>query len=259
MTCPPLQAVNAALSSFEQEELFINAKVEVYTCKKVGEEKRLARQLEQRLAENKDPSKTYDRDTRKKIINLILTMNASFSDYDFSDLEVDDFTRQDPAFVTHNMNKLILDPIDVSSHGFRANFWSTLDDVMGGLKDCEVFSYHAETDECFGEENLWAVLYFFFSKKAKKMAVFSAAATSQQMSSGDDHEAEDVMMEAPKPTGIVDVGLLDWDELGVDANSQRDQWMASSRALQQKQLTPVFSPCIGTQGMAGLVLPALSL
>jgi len=248
LLCPPFQEANAILHNFEHDELVIQAKVEVYSRKKTTEEKRLARQLDQRLAENKESEvfkPVIDRDTRKKIISLILAMNARFPDYDFSDLQIEDFKRIDPMAASQSINNLVLDGVDATHNGFRTAFWKALDQIMEGLKDCEVFSFDSVNDECLGDAKIWGVLYFWYSKKAKKMALFSASATSKYSLSDteSDEEDEDIDMEVPKPTGVVDVGMLDLEELGVRANP-RTQWLAGSlvRGVSDpKQLTPVFS------------------
>ena len=64
------------------------------TGKKAGDDKRLARQLEQRIiteASSATATETplgpmSDPESRRLLISLITTLNASFPDYDFSDV-----------------------------------------------------------------------------------------------------------------------------------------------------------------------------
>mmetsp|Transcript_5761 Transcript_5761/g.13133 ORF Transcript_5761/g.13133 Transcript_5761/m.13133 type:complete len:725 (+) Transcript_5761:416-2590(+) len=81
---------------------------------------------------------------RRLVTDLILTLNASFPDYDFGDAQVSDFCTLSQSEAMHRINKQLSEFAATTDEGrdFLPRFWNSLDDVLfGGLKDCEVYSY----------------------------------------------------------------------------------------------------------------------
>jgi len=109
--------------------------------------------------------------TRKLLINLIHTMNASFADYDFSNLRADQFEHETSRFRAQDViNTLVLTAMDVLHPGFRDNCWKILDEVID-LDKCEIYKYCPDLDSDLGIHKLWAINYFFLNKKQKKTGV----------------------------------------------------------------------------------------
>jgi len=81
---------------------------------------------------------------RRLVTDLILTLNASFPDYDFGDAQVSDFCTLSQPEAMHKINKKLSEFAATTDEGrdFLPRFWTSLDDVLfGGLKDCDVYSY----------------------------------------------------------------------------------------------------------------------
>jgi hypothetical protein len=95
LSVPRLQRLSSLLQHVDLGDHIIHARVEAYSCKAAGDDKRLGKQLERQLSEelaHSPPSMSptmsplgplTDSNTRKLLISLITTMNASFPDYDF--------------------------------------------------------------------------------------------------------------------------------------------------------------------------------
>jgi hypothetical protein len=81
---------------------------------------------------------------RRLMTDLILTLNASFPDYDFGDAQVSDFCTLSTAEAMRRINERLAEFAATTDEGsdFLPKFWNTLDDVLlDGLRDCEVYSY----------------------------------------------------------------------------------------------------------------------
>ena len=81
---------------------------------------------------------------RRLVTDLILTLNASFPDYDFGDAQVSDFCTLSTSEAMRRINEKLGEFAATTNEGrgFIPRFWSALDDVLfHGLEDCEVYSY----------------------------------------------------------------------------------------------------------------------
>ncbi|KAL3760735.1 hypothetical protein ACHAWU_003643 [Discostella pseudostelligera] len=84
---------------------------------------------------------------RRLVTDLILTLNASFPDYDFGDAQVSDFCTLSTSEAMRRINEKLGEFAATTNEGrgFIPRFWAALDDVLfHGLKDCEVYSYAPE-------------------------------------------------------------------------------------------------------------------
>ena len=113
----------------------------------------------------KDPS------VRKRIINLIATMNATFQDYDFSNVKPERFVRhQSYKDIMPVINKNFAEVVEIHNRGFLKILWDALDDAMS-VRECEVFSYLVDDDDPKAVTgDLWSINYFFFNPSMNRMA-----------------------------------------------------------------------------------------
>jgi len=85
--------------------------------KRAGEDKKLSKLLEQQYAEEVASSPSLlgssplgplsESTTRRLLIDLISTMNASFPDHDFSSLRPDQFTRETNVHQVGNLERAV--------------------------------------------------------------------------------------------------------------------------------------------------------
>ncbi|KAJ0408633.1 hypothetical protein P43SY_008980 [Pythium insidiosum] len=191
--------LNSVLSSYVVGDRVIAGKVEAYSCKKAGADKKLAKSLDllyqqelEALALAADatlPPQLYAplsssplgpltaSSTRKLLINLITTMNASFPDYDFSTLRPEQFTKEpDYRIAIQRINHDLAELLDAEQNGFGEKMWESIAESIKP-DECEVYSYIPDMDsDPFSDGNLWSFNYFFYNKNMKKILYFTCMA-----------------------------------------------------------------------------------
>ena len=112
-----------------------------------------------------------DPSVRKRIINLIATMNATFQDYDFSNVKPERFVRHHSyKDIMPVINKNFAEVVEIHNRGFLKILWDALDDAMS-VRECEVFSYLVDDDDPKAVTgDLWSINYFFFNPSMNRMA-----------------------------------------------------------------------------------------
>ncbi|KAI9906431.1 hypothetical protein PsorP6_003143 [Peronosclerospora sorghi] len=196
---PHLSWVNSILGNYEMGDRVLNGKVEVYSCKKAGSDKRLAKSLElyyQQEIEASSPDALGASSplgplaapaTRKLLINLISTMNASFPDYDFSSVRPEQFRKEaDFRIALQRINHDLAELLDAEGNGFIEKMWHGVAEIIK-LEECDVYSYIPDMDsDPFSDGNLyvettgihfwiprWSFNYFFYNKMQKKVLYFT--------------------------------------------------------------------------------------
>lgn len=189
--------------------LIINGKVETYSTKKAGDDKKSAKIIEAKLDETIlstsqaakavaaaaiDPSHginlptgteleaaVADIKSRKKILGeLIQTLNASMIDYDFSELTPDSFILRSLNEAVSNINSYLAE-LTATNPSFLNDMWKAISDAMGGkLFTCEVYQLD---DSIFVDElengMVWSFNYFLCSKELKRVCYISCFACSR--------------------------------------------------------------------------------
>ncbi|KAF8932844.1 RNA polymerase III-inhibiting protein maf1 [Dissophora ornata] len=209
---PGMDAINSALN-FDTPECKVHGRVEPYSCKAAGADKKLYKQLESKY----DPSSQTmmsppDDDgfnirniispfgpmdqpaSRKTLFYLIGTLNASFPDYDFSDVKPEQF-RKEPSvpIVVNSINSTLF------NHGNERavkelGLWDSVDQLID-LEDSDVYSYNPDIDSDPNDEEdggtLWSFNYFFYNKKLKRIIYFTMRGVSIGVTTEDDINEED--------------------------------------------------------------------
>jgi hypothetical protein len=130
--------------------------------------------------------------TRRLMTDLILTLNASFPDYDFGSVRAKDFKKVplEEAMKSANDRLSVL-----ASHkeGFLSTLWESIDDVIT-LSDAQVYAFVPPRDELsfltqtLAEDDsppLWSFNYFFVNKHVKRILFFCCVETIQHSDEGD--------------------------------------------------------------------------
>ncbi|KAI8370439.1 Maf1 regulator-domain-containing protein [Radiomyces spectabilis] len=201
-----LDVLNTAFR-WETPEAILTGRIEAYSCKSAGSDKKLFKQLESKYSVDltigsispDDPMQhlispfgRLDETTpRKTFFYLLATLNASFPEHDFSDVRPDQFNKQPSVeLVINSVNTTLFNlGNDVIVNRYR--MWDILDELVE-LNDCDVYSYNPDSDDDpMNEEDgfLWSMNYFFFNRKLKRMVFFSVK--SQSMNApGDDEDLD---------------------------------------------------------------------
>lgn len=190
--------------------LVVHGRVETYSTKKAGDEKKQSKLLESRFADsvNGDASKPdVTLKTKKVLGDLIQTMNCSMVDYDFSELTPDSFAQVPMTEAVQCINSYLAE-ITVSSPSFINDMWRDISEAMVSLTQCEVYKL---VDGSFIDEvesgTVWSFNYFFCSKELKRVLYFTCMATSKYrkmdvlgMGDGDSDDEDDDVENEPMDT-----------------------------------------------------------
>lgn len=137
--------------------------------------------------------------TRRLMTDLILTLNASFPDYDFGNVRPSDFEKIKVANAMKGINER-LSELAVERMSFLPDMWNAMDEVVR-LADCDVYTYSPkardedddplsfltqtliDAAEDQSNENssmssssctvLWSFNYFFVNKALKRLVFFT--------------------------------------------------------------------------------------
>jgi|TARA_B110000902_G_scaffold217905_1_gene251429 hypothetical protein len=113
---PRLTVLTSFLDEKELGDLVLRGRVEAFSCKSAGKDKKLAKMLQRRYVNELEATSDELQgvmsplgpmssvSTRKLLINLIATMNASFPDFDFSSLSADEFRSEEMTIVVNAIN-----------------------------------------------------------------------------------------------------------------------------------------------------------
>ena len=168
---PQLSWLNSVLGSYEIGDRVLHGKCETYSCKKAGSDKRLAKSLELYYQQEIEASATdllgssplgplAAPATRKLLINLISTMNASFPDYDFSAVKPEQFRKElDFRIALQCINHDLAELLEAEgANGFVEKMWDGIAEAIK-LDECEVYSYIPGMDaDPFSDGNLYVLV-----------------------------------------------------------------------------------------------------
>jgi len=192
-----------------------------------ADDKRLFRSLEQQHAEgslsrsnsldqgsatspNSPIGDLADHQTRKKLVHLIATLNASYPDYDFSNAKAESFTWRTGAEYMHMVKNSIMTTLAEadtslgSSVNLCEQLWQQIESEISPA-ECDIFSYIPDTDsDPLSDGKIWSFNYFFYNHRMKKVLFFTCSCTRISSSFG-------------LPT---DGGLGDGVAAGEDVNEQ---------------------------------------
>ncbi|KAG0217990.1 RNA polymerase III-inhibiting protein maf1 [Mortierella sp. GBA43] len=207
---PGMDVINGALN-FDTPECRVNGRVEPYSCKAAGADKRLYKHLENKydptapnnmLSPPEDdgfairniisPFGPMDQPaSRKTLFYLIGTLNASFPDYDFTDVKPEQFRKEaSVSMVVNSINATLF------NHGNERavkelGLWDSIDQLID-LQDADVYSYNPESDsdpnDEEGDGTLWSFNYFFFNRKLKRIIYFTMRGVSYGVSTEEDED-----------------------------------------------------------------------
>jgi len=132
----------------------------------------------------------HNTSTQRLMTDLILTLNASFPDYEFSNIRPSHFSRSPSSSVAINRtNERLSELAACTPQGanFLPQLWSAIDDVID-LKESDVYSYVPPTrddeddplsfltDSLDGTDSampLWTFNFFFVNRSLKRIILFT--------------------------------------------------------------------------------------
>ncbi|CAJ0765544.1 2402_t:CDS:10 [Entrophospora sp. SA101] len=153
-----LEPINAALV-FENPECRVVGRIETYSCRYKYEnlESQWNNNLSQQNAQSVSPdAHSFDTiispfgsmdqpSSRRTLFNLIATLNASYPDYDFSDVKPDQFTKQPSVPMVCNYINNTLFNLGRAHIINDLMLWQTVDDIIF-LDECNIYSFNPDSD-----------------------------------------------------------------------------------------------------------------
>mmetsp|Transcript_14308 Transcript_14308/g.18695 ORF Transcript_14308/g.18695 Transcript_14308/m.18695 type:complete len:357 (+) Transcript_14308:388-1458(+) len=179
--------------------------------------------------------------TRRLMTDLVLTLNASFPDYDFSSIKPTDFKKLPVKDTVHRVNESLSEWATASVYNNLNGMWHTIDQSLQ-LKDCDVYKFIPPEDNTtssflmssVGEDSmggsedgdssdvaegmspthggggsrthtvLWSFYYLFVNKHLKRILLFSGAESMRQSVYSDDDEGGERYIQLIDGGGVVD-------------------------------------------------------
>ncbi|KAJ1981919.1 RNA polymerase III-inhibiting protein maf1 [Dimargaris xerosporica] len=167
---PDFDVINAALNFETAGDAKLQGRVEAYTCKLAGTDKKLFKCLENKFQEDLEAASSLSPEqsashmispfgplteaaSRRVLFYLIATLNASFPDYDFRFIKPEQFTHEPDAMTVIKSINSTLFTVGDTSVVQKYRLWEAVDKVVA-LNNCAVYSYRPDMDsDPFAENN----------------------------------------------------------------------------------------------------------
>jgi len=200
---PALSNITNGLSG-DFGDVRLSCRVESYSCKMAGEDKRLFKILSSRpdfdqlellspspsTESPRSPSDLFG-DSRplglahkcssRTLYYLKATLNAAFSpDYDFSEARGEEFCREPSLdFVRRAIGLNLESAMRDEYRGVEPLIWKTVEEQINP-SECQVYAYRPDmcSDPFAAEGCLWSFNYFWYNKKLKRILFFRGRAVS---------------------------------------------------------------------------------
>lgn len=109
--------------------------------------------------------------TRRLMTDMILTLNSSFPDYDFSNVKPSQFEKLNVNVVRKRIYERLSELASFKSQkDWLVEMWMAVNDVID-LRECDVYSFEEEIDE----DALWNFHYFFVNKSLRRIVFFTCS------------------------------------------------------------------------------------
>lgn len=180
-----LVLLSDVLTNYHLPGITINGRIDAFTCKKVGDDKQLAKVIDSQLLLSLNNKGNSIRNTssnggtlsvnsnRKLFIDLIQTMNTTFPDYDFTNVHPDSFSQVREVDVMQQVNSL-LGEITLKNPSFLLDLYQAINEVVC-IHNCSIYSFSplADSSDHPFDGALWSFNFFFFNKELKRVCYFT--------------------------------------------------------------------------------------
>eukprot|EP00934_Nitzschia_sp_Nitz4_P001344 Nitzschia sp. Nitz4//scaffold1_size375055//34020//34847//NITZ4_000216-RA/size375055-processed-gene-0.408-mRNA-1//-1//CDS//3329540865//1344//frame0 len=142
--------------------------------------------------------------TRRLMTDLILTLNASFPDYDFCSIKPSQFEKLDVETVRMRIFERLSELASQKvQEDWLMEMWTAINDVVE-LKECDVYKFEEDLDE----GALWSFHYFFVNKSLRRIVLFTCSERLDEQSRVEAVNTEAVSFYAADNPAVDD---FDWD------------------------------------------------
>lgn len=179
-----LEMMNSYLTDRPFGGRILNGRVEVYSTKKAGGDKKQWKLLEQKVESNSPRgggSESLPKSSIRVLVDLIQTLNASLMDYDFSELNSESFLLLSSTDAISRINTQLAE-LTVENPSFLKTLWGHIDRHINCAK-CEVYLLIDDPFIIDSEGGvMWSFNYFFCNKELKRICYFTCSATTKSYS-----------------------------------------------------------------------------
>jgi hypothetical protein len=106
--------------------------------------------------------------TRRLMTDLILTLNASFPDYDFANVKPSQFEKLKIPTVRDRIYERLSELAAFKPEDWLVELWTAVNDAID-FRECDVYSFEEDLDD----DSLWSFHYFFVNKSLRRIAFFT--------------------------------------------------------------------------------------
>lgn len=189
---PSLAQLSASLDDVVAGECRIFGRIEAYSCKRAGSDKKLYKYLDEQyqaelsrspdasILSNSPMGPLSESSSRHTLISLISTLNASFPDYDFCNIKPEQFRKESSYYMVMNsINAALSGVVRHYNTDLCLKLWPSIDNEIN-IKDCDIYSYvpDLEADPYAEDGSVWSFNYFFYNKKMKRLVFFTCNCVS---------------------------------------------------------------------------------
>jgi len=167
---------------------------------------------------------------RRLLVDLILTLNNSFPDFDFATTKPEQFhIIQNVQQVMQTVNSYLAE-IEVENPNFLTRMWMAIDDVIN-IKKCDIFTYKPLMDEYedpLYDNALWSFNYFFYNEELQRICYFTCVAENKysprgihEMTYDDDDDDDDLDLSNAQDTNNDDED--EYTRMNADTDDDMDE------------------------------------
>mmetsp|Transcript_742 Transcript_742/g.1928 ORF Transcript_742/g.1928 Transcript_742/m.1928 type:complete len:281 (+) Transcript_742:224-1066(+) len=146
--------------------------------------------------------------TRRLMTDLVLTLNASFPDYDFSNVKPSQFEKLTIEMVRKQIYERLSELASFKPQkDWLVELWMAVNDVVD-LRECLIFKFEEEMIE---EDALWSFHYFFVNKALRRIVFFTCSERIDEKRKLEIQDMEKVSFYTAEAMSVDD---FDWDPAG---------------------------------------------
>lgn len=148
--------------------------------------------------------------TRRLMTDLILTLNASFPDYDFSSVKPNQFVGMSLETARTGIYERLSEFSSQKKEDWLVELWMSVNDVID-LRDAHVYQF-VPGEDMFDESTLWSFSYFFVNKSLRRLVFFTCSETICESDNESEDEEERISF-YPVDSTVVNEESMDMDVL----------------------------------------------
>jgi len=174
-------------------ESIVSGSIEAYSCKTVGSDRKLYKEIEHQISMSKSPKAEVDllsvspfgplneSASKKTFMYLIATLNASYFDYDFSQATPEQFRKEPNRHMIQNtINTTLAGIVPDYNNELKDKLWSCID-MEVELQKADIYSYIPDLNsDPFTEDGvIWSFNYFFYNRALKRIVFLKCRSFSK--------------------------------------------------------------------------------